>query len=326
MDAGKSERPIFSVDGQEFGWPEISTAAAAWQEWQPFFEQTRQALAGLRSAAKAGQLPPEAEIRQAANAFRYAHNLISAEETNAWLHQWGMTVDDWMNYLRGQFLRERRAERLDKVAAADPVSDAEVAEVVKRYAVCSGKLQDWAVKLAGRAAIAATSDGCDFGKPGSAASPVDLIADIETAYERKRQQAVTPKRIESKIADHRLDWIRFDCRYVWFPERRVAREAAWCVLEDGLSLDEVAVDAHGVVQQWNFYLDEILPAARPQFLASRAGDCLGPIDMLEGFPLFSIAAKIMPAPDDPQICERAGRAIVTGFVTQAIHERVKWMA
>jgi hypothetical protein len=152
----------------------------------------------------------------------------------------------------------------------------------------------------------------------------NLILQMETEFERQTQQAITSKSIETKIADHRLDWIHFDCRYVWFPEKRIAGEAAWCVTEDGLTIDEVAYDARGIVQQWNFYLDEIEPPVRPLFLASRAGDWVGPIKMIEGFPLFRVVAKTMPAAADPQIRGRAEQAIIASFMEQAISERVKW--
>jgi hypothetical protein len=219
---------------------------------------------------------------------------------------------------RGQWLREHWANQLADIAAAHPVSDREVIEVIKSHAVCADKLRDWAVKLAGRAAVVAGS------LPAVAACSDELISAIEAEYERQQNQAVTTKSIETKIANHRLDWIRYDCRYVWFPEKRIAREAAWCLSEDGLSLDEVADDARGIVQHWNFYLDEIEAAARPHFLAAGAGDYLGPIQMLEGFPLFSIVAKTMPVAADPQIRGRAERAIVASFMEQAINERVKW--
>jgi hypothetical protein len=111
---------------------------------------------------------------------------------------------------------------------------------------------------------------------------------------------------------------------VWFPEKHIAREAAWCLTEDGLTLDEVAYDARGVVQKWNFYLDEIEAPVRPHFLAARVGGWLGPLKMIEGFPLFSVIAKTMPAAADPQIRERAEAAIVAGFIEQAMNERVKW--
>jgi hypothetical protein len=311
---------MFTIEGREFGWDEIAVAAEVWGEWPPFVESVRQSLACLRFANRTGQMPPADEMRQIANAFRYARNLISAEDARSWLARWQITVEDWMNYLRGQSLRDRWAMQLKDIVAANPVGDEEVAQAIKRHAVCADKLGQWAVRLAGRAAVAANSGSLDAGE-----SSRDLIARIETEFERLRQQMVTSKLIETRIALHRLDWIRFDCRYVWFGEERIAREAAFCVIEDGLTLDEVAWDARGIVQQWDFYLDEIEPLARPHFLAARQGDWLGPVKLLEGFPLFSILAKRMPSADDPRIRERAEQSIIASFTRQAINQRVRWV-
>src|SRR5689334_11242728 len=98
---------MFTIANRSFGWEEITSAAEVWGEWQPFQETVRQALACMRLAVETSQAPPASEIREAATSFRYAHNLISAEETNLWLRRWQMTVEDWMNVLRGQWLRDR---------------------------------------------------------------------------------------------------------------------------------------------------------------------------------------------------------------------------
>ena len=137
---------------------------------------------------------------------------------------------------------------------------------------------------------------------------------------------MTRKFMETKIANHRLDWIHYDCRYLWFDDERVGREAAWCVNEDGLTLDEVAVSARGEVKAWSFYADEIDVAVRPLFLAAREGDLLGPLKLRAGYPLFSLIRKTMPEVDDPQIISRAEQSIVTSLTSQAINERVKWVA
>src|SRR5262245_62016238 len=315
---------VFIVDGAEFGWNEIVAAAQVWGEWRPFVEKTRQSLACLLLASETGQLLTGAETRETATAFRYAHNLSSAEETQTWLSQWGMSVEDWMNCMRGQSLRERWANHLNEIAATNSVSDEEVAEAIKNYAVCDDKLIEWARELAGRAAIA-------FGAAGSGSfdsaglSPRELVERVEAGFAMRRRLAVTPNSLEASNGSRRLDWIRFDCRYVWFPEERIAREAALCVAEDGLTLDEVAYDARSIVQQWNFYLDEIDANARPHFLAARAGESLGPIRMLEGFPLFSIVNKQAPAESDPQIRRRAEQVIINNLIEREMNERVKWV-
>ncbi len=313
---------LFTIENREFGWDEIVVAAQVWGEWQVLFESVRHSLACLRLAAQIGQLPSTAEMREAANAFRYQRNLISGDETQIWLHRWGMSVEEWMNCLRGQLLRKRWASRVNEIKAANPILDADVAEVVKRYAVCTGKIDDWSQKLAGRAALAAKSSGLISG----ARSPRDLIDRIEKEFERQQNQTINSKLIETKILDHRLDWIHYECRYLWLADERVAREAAWCVSEDGLTLDEAANAAHGEVREWNFYADEIEASVRPYFVAARKGDLLGPLRFASGYPLFSVLKKKMPAASDPEILSRAEQAIVADLTAQAIHERVRWVA
>ena len=312
---------LFKVSTRDFGWDELVAAAQVWSEWQPFFESVREALACLGVATHAGQLPSSEKMREVATAFRYAHNLISAEETQVWLERCEMTVEDWMSCLRGQLLRENWTAHVNEIMAANQVSDAEVTAVIKRYAVCAGKVGDWAQRLAGRAAIATSS----CGDSSTSLTPPDLITCIEAEFELKRKQAITPKAIETRIDDNRLDWIHYECRYLWLAEERVAREAAWCVSEDGLSLEEVASDARAEVQQWNFYADEIEASVRPYFLGSRQGDLLGPLKFREGYPLFSVMGKRMPSAMDPQILSRAEDAIVKSLLAQAVNAEVKWV-
>ena len=312
---------LFTIESQEFGWDEIVIAAELWGEWQNFVETVRQSLACLHVATETNQLPSPASIREVANAFRYERNLISGEETRNWLDRWGMTVESWLNCLRGQFLRKHWASRLGEITESYPVAEVDVTEVISNYAVCEGKLDAWSRKLAGRAAVAASPGSL----PARKSSSREVIAHIESEFESTRQQTVTPKLIEAKIEDHRLDWIHYQCRCLWLDEERVAREAAWCVSEDGLTLDEVAVAAHTEVLPWNFYADEIETSVRPYFLAARQGDLLGPWKLREKYPLFSLIKKCMPHAGDPKIRSRAEEAIVTSLLARAVNERVKWV-
>ena len=313
---------LFTIETREFGWNEVVFAAQAWGEWTRFAETVRESLACFRLASRTSQLPPPAKMREVATAFRYARNLISGEDTRAWLKSWGMTVDEWMDCLRAQVLRQSWAGRLSEITRANPISSQETDAVIKNHAICSDLLENWTRRLAGHAAVAAKSKQ-PLPRPQS---PHSLIEFIETEFEKTRQQAMTRKFMETKIANHRLDWIHYDCRYLWFDDERVGREAAWCVNEDGLTLDEVAVSARGEVKAWSFYADEIDAAVRPLFLAAREGDLLGPLKLRAGYPLFSLIRKTMPEVDDPQIVSRAEQSIVTSLTSQAINERVKWVA
>ncbi|MBP6823537.1 MAG: hypothetical protein KA368_18450 [Acidobacteria bacterium] len=315
---------MFTVNETTFGWEEIIAAAEVWGDWQRFFDRTKRMLACLKFATETGQLPSNQEVRDALTSFRYAHNLISGEETQAWLNRWELTLEELTNYLRGQLLIERWANKLEKITADHSISGEAVTAIIKKHTICADLLGQWAIELAGRSAVAASSGLFDAGDSSERTAPRELIARIEAEFLGAREQAITPQKLQARIADHRLDWVRFDCRYLWFTEERVAREAVWCITEDGLTMDEVAKESGSEARQWSFYLDEIDANVRAHFLAARQGDWLGPLKYREGFPIFSILEKRMPSGDDPLIRQRAEKAIVANMMEQAINERVKW--
>lgn len=313
---------LFRIGQKEFGWAEIVASAKVSGEWTRFVESVGQALACLRYAATANQLPTADSMRKAATAFRYAHNLISAEETEAWLSRWGMKVEDWMDCLRGELLRKQLAANLDQILAQTSIAEADISDVIQNYAVCTDRVTKWSNTLAGKAAVAAHLFDANVPDP----SADDLVYRIESEFEQKKKQAINRELIETKICDHRLDWIHLECRCLWLAEEHVAREAAWCITEDGLTLDEVAAEANSRVRPWNFYVDEIETNIRPYFLAARQGDFLGPWKLRNSYPLFSVINKRLPSANDPQIVLRAEQQIANGLLSQAMNERVKWLS
>lgn len=313
---------LFTIGPREFGWNEVISAAQLWGEWDRFVENVRESLACFRAAAATNTLPSSEQVRELATSFRYAHNLISGEETLTWLEHWDMNVDAWMNCLRAQFLRQMWASRLTEITRANPVSDQEISAGIKNHAVCAGKVEKWSKRLAGYAAVVADCRKLTTQNQ----SPRELIELIEIEFIQARSRTMTRKLMQTKIADYQLDWIRYDCRYLWFDDERVGREAAWCVSEDGLTLDEVAVNARNEVKEWSFYADEIDAGVRPAFLAAKQGDLLGPLRIRTGYPLFSLLRKTMPEVDDPRILSRVEKVITTNLTDQAINERVKWVA
>ncbi len=305
---------FFTIHERAFGWDEIRAAAQAWGEWEAFAADTARGLAALQYATAHRCLPASAAVQAAANEFRYARQLVSAQEAQAWLAAWGLSANDWLAYFRRTLAKENLAQ-----CELPPVNPAEVERVLLAEALCSGKLGAWAERLAGRGALVARFNGADAVRRAE-------IAALDAAFENCRRQLLDPAALRQQIAHNYLDWIRCDCRYLWFAEERLAREAALCVRHDGLSLDEVAHAARAVVQEWSFYLDELTPAARAPFVAAQRGDWLGPLALLEGFPLLAITGKTLPDEADPQIRQRAETALVGHSMKQAMNESVRWNA
>ena len=310
---------LFTVEKRKFGWDEIIVAAQLWNEWGPFVETVYEAQSCLQFANETKRVPTSAEMRETANSFRYSHNLISGEETQLWLERWGMSAGQWMDCLRGLYVRQQWLLQAKQIANC--YNSNQDNDLLKNYAVCTGKLDEWATRLAGHAAIAAASNDL----LDESVSTNQLIEQIEEKFQQGCKQRVTNQLVEAKICDHRLEWIHYECRCLWLPEEAMAREAALCVSEDGLTLDQVAADAQCELREWNFYADEIEISVRPYFLAARPGDLLGPWRLREKYPLFSVLSKRLPHSDDPRIRTRAEDAIVAGLLAQAINERVHWV-
>ena len=177
---------------------------------------------------------PAETFRAAATVFRYEHNLLAAEELEAWLDARGLSTADWNGYLRRSLLRERWAEDLEQVAAEFPVGEDEVEASLQAEAVCSGFLRRAAERLAEDAALAATDDAEDSGDRAA------LIAALIREADAARGRAPSLPEVEREIAAHGLEWIRIEAETLELADAEAAREAALCVRVDGRTLADVA--------------------------------------------------------------------------------------
>lgn len=349
-------QPVFSVEDREYVWADVLLAAGLRGDWTELEESSRQAAACLSRARETGDLPPTDEVESAATEFRYENDLLTAEETEAWLEKWELTAEDWMAYLRGSLLRERWADELKDIVESHPVAAEEVARFVKAEGACSGRFLELAERLAERAAVGArleasatgtdgepTGDTGDAGEPDDAAlsSPVfavfpDLeseevrerlarLAQLERAFERFRDEIVTERAVQDQIRAHHLEWIRFSCRYVRLEDEEAAREGALCVREDHCDLNDVAADAKTEVREETFYLDDVEGVLKDQLLGARPGELIGPVAINGGFGLFEIREKVIPREDDPELRQRAEAAVLERVVRREVENRVEWL-
>ena len=117
-------------------------------EWQKF-------LRHIAAEGRADELElelDESAISAAAEEFRYRHDLITAEETEAWLANRGLTFDDFSDYFARQYcvgaIDEGFCPEQIEYTAADPeLRDSFVAELI-----LSGALGDMTTKFMWRLA------------------------------------------------------------------------------------------------------------------------------------------------------------------------------
>ena len=343
------EEPAFVVGARTYTWRDVLTAAILRGDWSNLEQQTREGLALVAQADEEGTRPSEEAIEAAGQEFRYERELITAEEMEAWLARFDISVDDWMDYVERSLLRQssRGSDAVDEGQSEHE----DIAGYMAAEAACSGALADFARKLAGRAAIAERA-AAEKLEAGGAPSLEDLsaarsefaaaferleivppteetvseLARLELAFEAYSRRLATPAAVAAQIEAHRLDWIRLDVFSLSFQEESAAREAWLCLEEDGVSLQEVAASAHVPVERAQLYLSELDAAARPSLLSARPGELVGPLAFGDRFHLFLLHDKFSPSQENPEVRRRAEEALAQKVVDQELAARVRWQA
>lgn len=312
------DQVVFSVGEEDYRWGDVVAAAKRWGDWDRARESSRKTLACLARFEEDEEAVPAGEIESAADEFRYARDLVSAQEMEEWLSRWGLTAEEWMDWVRGWTLRSKqRDETADLIEKYAP-DEEEVESFLVTEAVCSGDLERLARKLAGMAAIHQKETGSSEQGGG------DRLERLEASYRAFRERVLTPVAVEREIRSHRAEWTRLDCRRAAFREEEGAREAALCVREDGTALEQVAAGAGAEFAIERITLDGIEPPLHENFLGARKGDLVGPVKRGEEFLLYQVFDKVPPSVKEAADVERAESNLLERLVGRAIADRVKW--
>jgi hypothetical protein len=318
---------VFSVGSEQYRWDDVILSARLRGEWDDLEKQLRDGLACLKRLDEEEEEIDPDELQAAANDFRYERDLVSAEEAEAWLDRRHLGVEEWMEYIQRALLRQKWAEQLAEISERFPVTTEEIRSHLRAEAICSGHLARFARALAERASAHARAlESGWIEHQGQSAEAVRRIRMLEASYRCFCDHVVDPRGLKNQVDSHRLDWIRFDCRYVVFAQEQMAREAALCARDDGTPLDEIAASGGFALQGAVLYLDDIEPSLRDRFLAAERGALIGPLDWDNAYGIFSIMDKVMPTLDDPEIKRRARAALLEVAINREISNRVTWHA
>lgn len=337
---------VFSIDGEEYRWRDVIVAAWKRGDWDATERRARQGNACAVAAQATGLGLPAGLLEQAGQEFRYARELVTAHSMEEWLDRARLSARDWTGYLRRETHRARHVPppSLDALVAQFPLDDATAARLALIDATCAGDGDRWARSLAARVAairtIAADSkDGraADDVVPAALAAAIGVdvaswratarrIAGIERTFERFRASEITEHAVETFVASRQLEWIRFDCRVMAFPEEDMAAEAALLLREDGEGFTGVYRAAHTEPRRTQFLIDHLEPGMRDAFLAARAGDLVGPMRADGEFVLYLIEEKVLPSAHDPEIRRLAEDGVLGHLLRQQLDHHVEWHA
>src|SRR5262245_3953153 len=117
-------------------------------KWQKFLRH----VAAERRADELELELDESAISAAAEEFRYRHDLITAEETEAWLANRGLTFDDFSDYFARQYCVGAVREVLSSEEIGYTSAGPELRDLFVADSILSGELEDMTTKLMWRLA------------------------------------------------------------------------------------------------------------------------------------------------------------------------------
>ena len=311
--------------------------------WKRFLAR----VAAEKQAEEQDLDPDEAAISAAAEAFRYDHDLITAEETEAWLENRGLTLDDFSEYFCRQYyasvLQDIVADEVEYVSASSALRELFVAELI-----LSGELErmmsDLMWRLAARCAetdrspdLIALDERKFFDrnriKPAQLANWLERLGrdlkwfnemlEMEAAYRRCCDKLLVPRARQRELVTLRLLLTRFETEFIELESRDAAREAQFCVREDGMSMEEVATEGGYPYQQENFVFEDLPTNWQQALLRVSAGDVLEPVPRGDGFELCRLIKKVEPEPDDPSVKVRIDQRLLERHFSELVSKYIQ---
>jgi hypothetical protein len=294
-------------------------------KWQNF-------LRDIAAEQRANELELELDesvISATAEAFRYQHDLITAEETEAWLANRGLTFDDFSDYFARQYCVGAVHEGFSPEEIGYVSADPELRELFIAELILSGELEDMTVKLMWRLAarcaeeeptsVAIAAEERKFlarikiqpaqtanwlAELGRDSQWLNEMLIIEAAYGKHCDKLLVPEARQRGLIGLRLQLTRLEVELIELDSRDAAKEALLCVRQDGMSMEEVATEERYPYRRTDFLLGELPDDAQQKYLSVSPGDVLEPMSRGDGFELCRIIKKVEPKADDPGVKSR----------------------
>jgi hypothetical protein len=339
--------PVFVAGGKTVAVGHIVAAAHSRGEllepWNAFLALVESEKRAAGSDDDEEAEADEEELQSLSEQFRYDRDLITAEDTERWLADRGLTLDDF----NAHFLRHYWASTLDEPAEPEPVdyfsaSDA-VWDLLAAELMLSGEFDRMAERLSWRFAAALAPGGDPIASPESEAHDDggrleawlarlgcdrQWLADLrvmEAAYRRRCEQLLTESEVRRALASMRLPLMRVDLETVDVDSIEAVRELAMCVREDGMSMAEVASDARYPYERTEVVLEDLPADVQQKVLSAAPGDVLPPLPHEDGFYLHRLVARSDPDLADNEIRERVERQILARHFGALTTTCVRWL-
>lgn len=310
-------------------------------------------LCNISAEERAKELDLESDddaIGEMAESFRYEHDLITAEETEGWLQDRGLTLGDFSGYFARRYWRTSLKEKvsladenlvsesdeLRQLFATELIFAGELDRLTKQLtwrlaALCANKQEDVdqqqiaaeRQRFLDRNEIKASKSSHWLDQIGRDAQWLEEMLAMEATYRRAHEKVLTEEARRKQLTLLRMPLTRFEAEVIGVESRDAAKEAFFCIQEDGMSMEEIAAEGRYPHRRITFRHEDIPPEWQQKFWSVAPGDLLEPLERGDGFELYRIIRKSEPDLDDRVVQERIDQRLLEQHFSALARENVQ---
>ena len=299
-------------------------------------------------------IAPE-RLQNAANDLRYKFNLITAEETEEWLQTRELSLQDLNDFLSRKILAVDFGDQLAEVRGRIHVKKKHVREDLWPHLVLSNAYPQLVIPLIWRLIVKefkspqgisidkqmgiVEKEFCQRQDIAARDLPVYLESNLllrdsfryymtlEAHYRKFIDRFLTEDKADLLLRSFHNRLIQIEFESVSFVNLERAKEAYFCITEDGVTLKDVAAQAGGAYARSLQSLEEIPEELRRALLSAAIQEAIPPKinKNTEKFTIHRVLKKIAPSLDDLHVCRRLRHEYVKENLASIARDNVKWL-
>ncbi len=339
----RAKRIIFSRGEENFTARDVMDWALVQGElgqlWRDF---ARTAECERRAHEQEIELDSDA-IDEAAVAFRYKYDLITAEETERWLEDRGASLSEFGDYFARRYWSETYSG--DVADTQDTAATPEELDLFLIDLTLSCELDRLAEQMSFRLAAHAEDGLLEdtravreqwIAREGIADLPqwltqlgrdeawLERTLAAEAAFQRALASAEDEKALERELQAMRLNLTRFELETIEVDSRDAAAEVMACVRSDGMEMEEIADEGRYPFRRSEVFLEDLPADQQQNFLSVRTGALLEPIGRDDGFEVCRVKTRNDPQLSDARIRERLKEQISRRHSSELVSRHIDW--
>lgn len=349
MDAPVSRgyRVIFSCGDEEFTTRDVMDWALVQGRLAVRWKDFLRAAECDRRADEEGLELDDSAVDEASVAFRYQHDLITAEETERWLEDRGVSLTEFGGHFARQFWASSYSGETSVPDRSYTAATAEETDLFLIDLTLSDELDRLAEEMSFRLAVwaekgleASASEAIDreefirregitdlrewLDRIGRDEKWLDESLRAEAAFQRRLASAVDEKAIARELVSMRLNLTRFELETMEVDSRDSAAEVMACVRSDGMEMSEIAEESRYPFRESEVLLEDLPAELQQSFLSVRAGAMLEPIARDDGFEVCRVKTRNDPQLSDALVRERLQKQISRRHFSALVSKHIDW--